>query len=123
MKVSSGHLPPEYPLKQIKTPLILFEGTSDSLQDTSLKQLPALVESHFIAGYEHLDFMWAESVGETVWPLLINYLNQMGRKEQYKTPLSPPMEESRDELLAAFEEFLEERRQNRVKRKNLEYKR
>lgn len=118
MKVSSGHLPPEYPLKQIKTPLVLFEGTADSLQDDSLKQLPSLVGSHFIIGYEHLDFMWAESVSERVWPLLINYLNQLGNKEKYKTPLSPPPEISREDLLMAFEEFLDDRR---IKRRNLEY--
>lgn len=119
MKVSSGHLPPEYPLKQIKTPLVLFEGTADSLQDSSLKQLPSLIGKHFIEGYEHLDFMWAESVGEMVWPLLINYLNQLENKDHIKKPLSPPTEISREDLMMAFEEFLDERK---IKRRNLEYR-
>ena len=119
MKVASGHLPPEYPLKQIKTPLVLFEGTADSLQDASLKQLPSLVGKHFVEGYEHLDFIWAESVGEMVWPLIINYLNQLGNKEQFKKPLSPPTEISREDLMTAFEEFLDERK---IKSRNLEYR-
>jgi hypothetical protein len=118
MKMASGHLPPEYPLKQIKTPLVLFEGTADSLQDASLKQLPSLVGTHFVTGYEHLDFMWAENVSEKVWPLLINYLNHLGKKGKFKKPLSPPTEISKEDLMAAFEEFLDEKK---IKTRNLEY--
>lgn len=123
MKVASGHLPPEYPLKQIKTPLVLFEGTSDSLQDSTLKNLPSLVGKYDIGGYEHLDFMWAESVGEKVWPILINHLNRLRvkNKEKDSKPLSPPAEISKEDLIAAFEEFLEERRTTGTG-KDLEYR-
>lgn len=117
-KVASGHLPPAYPLNQIKTPLVLFEGTADSLQDPGLQQLPSLVGKHDIEGYEHLDFMWAESVGEKVWPQLIEHLNRL-RNPVGKAPLSPPAELSKSDLMKAFEEFLDERRS--VKTRNLEY--
>lgn len=111
MKVASGHLPPEYPLKQIKTPLVLFEGTLDSLQDSSLKHLPSLVGKHIIEGYEHLDFIWAANVGDQVWPLAINnYLNNLRIKNcELGRPLSPPAEIStREDLMIAFEAFLKE---------------
>lgn len=113
MKVATGHLPPAYPLQQIKTPLVLFEGTSDSLHDSSLKHLPSLIGRHDIEGYEHLDFMWAESVGETVWPHIINYLNRLHVNNvdvaKLKKPISPPPELSKQELIEAFKEFLETR--------------
>lgn len=116
MKVGTGHLPPSYPLHQIKTPLILFEGTADSLQDSSLKHLPALVKNYTVEGYEHLDFMWADSVGSKVWPQIIKLLNQLQvvpKKSKVnsnqKAPLSPPSDISKEDLLEAFKEFLEER--------------
>lgn len=116
MKVGTGHLPPAYPLAQIQTPLVLFEGTSDSLCDSSLKHLPSLVGRHDIEGYEHLDFMWAESVGEEVWPHVLKYLAQVrvnNPAEDLKIkdgkPLSPPPEMIQGDLLVAFKEFLEER--------------
>lgn len=112
MKVGTGHLPPAYPLTQIQTPLVLFEGTADSLCDASLKHLPSLVGRHDIDGYEHLDFMWAQSVGERVWPLILKYLHQLQVNPVDNTqgkPLSPPPESIQEDLLAAFKEFLEER--------------
>ena len=126
MKVGTGHLPPAYPLNQIKTPLILFEGTADSLQDSSLKHLPALVKNYTIEGYEHLDFMWADSVGRQVWPQIVNLLNQLRsaavsnennfyklRNNSYqRAPLSPPSDISKEDLLEAFKEFLEARTLN-----------
>ena len=115
MKVASGHLPPAYPLNQIQTPLVLFEGTSDSLYDSSLKRLPSLTGRHDIEGYEHLDFMWAGSASEKVWPLIINYLNRLRVKKvetdhgRNKKPISPPPEMSREDLIEAFKEFLDAR--------------
>lgn len=116
-KVSTGHLPPTYPLNQIQTPLILFEGTQDSLQDSSLKRLPSLAARHEIEGYEHLDFMWAESLSLQVWPLIINHLNRL-RVNKSKTknsmterkPISPPPDSiSKEDFMEAFKEFLDER--------------
>lgn len=112
MKVASGHLPPAYPLHQIKTPLILFEGTSDSLKDSSLQHLPSLIERHTIEGYEHLDFMWAESVDQQVWPKIVDCLNKLkiGCASRNGAPISPPPEVSKDDnLIEAFKVFLQDR--------------
>lgn len=121
MKVGTGHLPPAYPLTQIKTPLVLFEGTSDSLQDSSLKHLPSLVGRHWISGYEHLDFMWAADVSERIWPKIVEYLHQLkrsaGRVEEKRiikgqAPLSPPPEVSKELLMQLFKEFLDRQADN-----------
>ncbi len=127
VKVGTGHLPPAYPLNQIKTPLVLFEGTCDSLQDASLKHLPSLVGRHCVHGYEHLDFMWAADVNEKVWPQIVDYLNQLKSVTVRKRtqPLSPPPEISKDMLIEAFRDFLEhqQREQKGVKgsERDLEY--
>lgn len=118
VKVGTGHLPPAYPLNQIKTPLVLFEGTSDSLQDVSLKHLPGLVGRHCVLGYEHLDFMWAADVNEKVWPRIVDYLNQLKSKsikkhQQHCEPLSPPPEISKDILFEAFRDFLEQQQREK----------
>ena len=112
MKLGTGHLPPAYPLTQIKTPLVLFEGTSDSLHDVSLKHLPSLVGRHCVQGYEHLDFIWAADVGEQVWPQIIKYLNQLRCVKSSCEPISPPPEiskmskMSRKVLIEVFNEYL-----------------
>lgn len=106
LKVGTGHLPPVYPLSQIQVPMVLFEGTADTLQDSSLKHLPSLVGKHCINGYEHLDFMFAKTVDEHVWPLIIKYLNQLKSSVKQTEPLSPPPEMSKDLLMEAFREFL-----------------
>lgn len=121
MKVGTGHLPPSYPLSQIKTPLVLFEGTSDSLQDSSLKHLPSLVGRHDIRGYEHLDFMWAADVNEKVWPEILKYLNQLKSIKNLKQPLSPPPEYSKEVLIEAFKEFLENQKLEIDDFRDLEY--
>ena len=77
LQVGVGHLPPAYPLHQITTPLVLFDGTADSLQDVSLRTLPSVVAKYTVQGYEHLDFIWAESVGRKVWPLIVQLLNRL----------------------------------------------
>lgn len=77
VQVGIGHLPPAYPLHQITTPIALFDGTSDSLQDASLRHLPAVLAKYSVEGYEHLDFLWAESVHRKVWPLIVRLLNRV----------------------------------------------
>lgn len=77
MEIGLGHLPPAYPLNQIITPIVLFDGTADSLHDPTLRQLPAIVAKYSVEGYEHLDFLWAESVGRKVWPVIVSLLNRL----------------------------------------------
>jgi len=95
MAFAPGHVPPAYPLHQITAPLVLFEGTSDSLSDASLKSLPAVTTRVTIAEYEHLDFMWAESVGRKVWPHIVKLLDT----PQKCPDLPSPPSENSDGLL------------------------
>lgn len=77
MEIGLGHLPPAYPLQQITTPIVLFDGSADSLHDPSLRQLPSVVAKYTVQGYEHLDFLWAESLSRKVWPVIVSLLNRL----------------------------------------------
>ncbi|GBC04496.1 hypothetical protein RclHR1_00570052 [Rhizophagus clarus] len=73
-----GHYCQEFPTKQIKTPIGVFYGGSDSLVniDILLKQLPKPAFIKEIQPYEHLDFLWASDVHKTVFPKLFDLLNK-----------------------------------------------
>ncbi|OAL00859.1 alpha/beta-hydrolase [Phaeosphaeriaceae sp. SRC1lsM3a] len=60
----------KFPTKNIKTPIVLVYGGSDSLVDINvmLKELPRHTVAKEIPHYEHLDFLWAQSVNELVFP-------------------------------------------------------
>lgn len=60
----------KFPTKNIKTPIVLVYGGSDSLVDINimLKELPRHTIAKEIPHYEHLDFLWAQSVNELVFP-------------------------------------------------------
>ncbi|KKK25174.1 hypothetical protein P175DRAFT_0430119 [Aspergillus ochraceoroseus IBT 24754] len=61
--------PVKYPTKNIKTPIVLLYGGSDSLVDINvmLKELPRGTIAKQIPKYEHLDFLWASDVPELVF--------------------------------------------------------
>lgn len=61
--------PVKYPTKNIKTPIVLLYGGSDSLVDINvmLKELPRGTVAKKIAKYEHLDFLWASDVDQLVF--------------------------------------------------------
>jgi lysosomal acid lipase/cholesteryl ester hydrolase len=56
--------PVKYPTRNIKTPIVLLYGDSDSLVDINvmLEGLPRGTVAKPIATYEHLDFLWASDV-------------------------------------------------------------
>lgn len=99
MAFAPGHIPPAYPLHQVTTPLALFEGTADSLTDPSLKNLPAVSTRVTVAEYEHLDFMWGESLNRKVWPHIVKLLN--GAQGCRSLP-SPPLEGKEHLLISSF---------------------
>lgn len=71
--------PVSYPLKNIKTPISLIYGDSDSLVDIDVmkSQLPdTLVKSYCVEGHEHLDNIWGRDVEETVIPLVLAVLGK-----------------------------------------------
>jgi len=65
-----------YPTRNIKTPIVLVYGGSDSLVDirAMLRELPAQTLANEIPHYEHLDFLWARDVHELVFPHVFDAL-------------------------------------------------
>ena len=60
----------KFPTRNIKTPIVLVYGGSDSLVDIKvmLKQLPRHTVAKEIAHFEHLDFLWGQEVESLVFP-------------------------------------------------------
>ncbi|KAJ5524427.1 hypothetical protein N7494_011077 [Penicillium frequentans] len=61
--------PVKYPTRNIKTPIVLLYGGSDSLVDINvmLQGLPRGTVAKPIPTYEHLDFLWASDVDQRVF--------------------------------------------------------
>ncbi|KAK4137103.1 alpha/beta-hydrolase [Trichocladium antarcticum] len=59
-----------YPTRNIRTPIVLVYGGSDSLVDirAMLRELPPQTVATEIPHYEHLDFLWARDVADHVFP-------------------------------------------------------
>lgn len=59
----------KYPTRNIKTPIVLVYGGSDSLVDIKvmLRELPSQTVATEIPHYEHLDFLWARDVDQQVF--------------------------------------------------------
>lgn len=66
----------KYPTRNIKTPIVLIYGGSDSLIDINvmLKELPRHTVAKEIPHYEHLDFLWASGVDTLVFPTVFEAL-------------------------------------------------
>lgn len=77
----------KFPTRNIKTPIVLVYGGSDSLVDIDvmLKELPRHTVSHEIPKYEHLDLLWASDVDKLVFPRVFEALEantKPGEKQQ-----------------------------------------
>lgn len=68
----------KFPTRNIKTPIVLVYGGSDSLVDINimLKELPRHTIAKEIPHYEHLDFLWAQSVDQLVFPHVFEALDK-----------------------------------------------
>lgn len=66
----------KFPTRNIKTPIVLVYGGSDSLVDINvmLRELPKHTVATEIPHFEHLDFLWAECVETLVFPQVFNAL-------------------------------------------------
>ena len=66
----------KFPTRNIKTPIVLVYGGSDSLIDirVMLKELPRHTISTEIPHFEHLDFLWAQDVDKLVFPHVLEAL-------------------------------------------------
>lgn len=72
---------PKFPTRNIRTPIVLVYGGSDSLVDIDimLKELPKHTIAKEIQKYEHLDFLWASDVDKLVFPHVFDALNFHGK--------------------------------------------
>ncbi|KAL4920867.1 Alpha/Beta hydrolase protein [Aspergillus aurantiobrunneus] len=70
--------PVKYPTRNIKTPIVLLYGGSDSLVDIDVmqKELPRGTTAKIIPKYEHLDFLWASDVPELVFGHVFDALDR-----------------------------------------------
>ncbi|KUJ09789.1 alpha/beta-hydrolase [Mollisia scopiformis] len=79
----------KFPTRNIKTPIVLVYGGSDSLVDIEvmLKELPSHTVATEIPHYEHLDFLWAREVDTLVFPhvfdALENFCSTEHSQEEY----------------------------------------
>ena len=66
----------KFPTRNIKTPIVLVYGGSDSLVDIKLmlKELPKHTVAKEIPKYEHLDLLWASDVNTLVFPHVLEAL-------------------------------------------------
>ncbi|PNY29079.1 lipase [Tolypocladium capitatum] len=67
----------KYPTRNIRTPVVLVYGGSDSLVDikSMLKELPPQTVATEIPHYEHLDFLWAWDVDSQVFQHVFDALD------------------------------------------------
>lgn len=70
----------KFPTRNIKTPIVLIYGGSDSLVDIKvmLKELPKHTVAKGIQKYEHLDLLWASDVDKLVHPHVLDALERYG---------------------------------------------
>ncbi|KAM0722643.1 hypothetical protein Q7P37_002084 [Cladosporium fusiforme] len=80
----------KFPTRNIKTPIVLVYGGSDSLVDIKLmlKELPKHTVAKGIQKYEHLDLLWASDVDKLVFPHVLEAL------ENYAVPSKTKAEKS-----------------------------
>lgn len=66
----------KFPTRNIKTPIVLVYGGSDSLVDIKamLRELPKHTMAFEVKHFEHLDFLWAQEVDKLVFPHVFNAL-------------------------------------------------
>ncbi|CAK48170.1 hypothetical protein CBS63078_3129 [Aspergillus niger] len=79
--------PVKYPTKNIKTPIVLLYGGSDSLVDINvmLSELPRGTVAKEIPQYEHLDFLWARDVDQLVFNHVFEALERYSSENQKGT--------------------------------------
>jgi len=68
--------PAKFPTRNIKSPVFLVYGGSDSLVDINvmMKELPRHAVAKEVPHYEHLDFLWAADVHLCVFPHVLDAL-------------------------------------------------
>ncbi|RKF57378.1 putative lipase C16A3.12c [Erysiphe neolycopersici] len=75
----------KFPTRNIKSPIYLIYGGSDSLVDINvmLRELPPHTVAIQIPHYEHLDFLWAREVDTLVFPHVFDALENFCGTENF----------------------------------------
>lgn len=83
--------PAKFPTRNIKTPVVLVYGGSDSLVDIKvmLRELPKHTRAAEIKHFEHLDFLWAREVDQLVFPHVFDALRIYSGTETGSRPPKP----------------------------------
>ena len=76
----------KFPTRNIKTPIVLVYGGSDSLVDirVMLKELPRHTVAKEIAHFEHLDFLWGQGLDTLVFPHVFSALEEYAGRDHLK---------------------------------------
>lgn len=76
----------KFPTRNIKTPIVLVYGGSDSLVDINvmLQELPKHTVVKEIPHFEHLDFLWAQQVETLVFPHIFDALETYAGRDHLK---------------------------------------
>ncbi|KAL9584504.1 MAG: hypothetical protein Q9212_002090 [Teloschistes hypoglaucus] len=76
----------KFPTRNIKTPIVLVYGGSDSLVDINvmLRELPKHTIAKEVPHFEHLDFLWAEHIETLVFPQVFNALEAYADRDHSK---------------------------------------
>ena len=77
----------KFPTRNIKTPIVLVYGGSDSLVDIKvmLAELPRHTTAREIPHFEHLDFLWAQDVRQLVFPHVFRALDENAGRDHLAT--------------------------------------
>jgi len=75
-----------FPTRNIRTPIVLVYGGSDSLVDIKImmNELPAHTVAQEVPHYEHLDFLWASDVDKMVFPAVFDALELHAKGGEHK---------------------------------------
>ncbi len=78
----------KFPTRNIKTPIVLVYGGSDSLIDirVMLKELPRHTVAKEVPHFEHLDFLWGQEVERLVFPHVFEALSEYAGRDHMKSP-------------------------------------
>ena len=78
----------KFPTRNIKTPIVLVYGGSDSLVDIKvmLKELPKHTVAKEVPHFEHLDFLWGQEVETLVFPHVFEALAEYAGRDHLKSP-------------------------------------
>ncbi|OTB07390.1 hypothetical protein M426DRAFT_318078 [Hypoxylon sp. CI-4A] len=96
----------KYPTRNIKTPIVLVYGGSDSLVDINVmrKELPSRTVATEIPHYEHLDFLWARDVNEQVFQHVYDALDNF-RTTDHSVEEFESYQRARTVSLGAYNSF------------------